>query len=94
MENALPEEVKHYIEIKLQTGQYSSAEEVFREAFHLLDVRDAEREEYRRSVREGFEQIHRGEYVVFDDEFEQNLFDRAMAVAEARRNAGTTRDVP
>jgi len=92
MENSLPEEVKHYIETKIQTGQYRTAQEVFQEAFHLLDVRDAEREEYRRSVREGFEQIQRGEYVVFDDEFEQGLFDKAMAVAEARRNAGVSED--
>lgn len=85
MDIKLPARLEDYIQSRIATGRYADAAEVIEQALQLLDERDVELEAFQASVQEGFDQIKRGDYVVFDDEYEKTLFARAIALAESRR---------
>ncbi|MFM7887512.1 MAG: type II toxin-antitoxin system ParD family antitoxin [Pseudanabaena sp.] len=65
MSIALKIEQEQFIEKKLQTGKYSSADEVIFEAFRLLEERDRHYEQWlqetRQKVADGLAQLERGE---------------------------------
>jgi antitoxin ParD1/3/4 len=85
MNVSLTPELDSYVQEKVQTGMYHSASEVIREGLRLLKeqdlIRDARLQELRSMVKEGFDQIDRGEYLEFHSPAEIT----AHIVAEGRR---------
>jgi len=67
MSIALRLEQEQFIHKKLETGKYSSADEVIFEAFRLLEERDRHYEQWlqdtRQKVQAGLEQLDRGERI-------------------------------
>lgn len=65
MSIALKIEQEQFIQKKLKSGKYSSADEVIFEAFRLLEERDQHYEQWlqdtRQKVAEGLAQLDRGE---------------------------------
>ena len=64
---------------KVESGLYSSAEEVLSEALRLLELRDKKLAALREDVRIGVEQLERGEYTEYTDETLHELFDEIEA---------------
>ncbi len=88
MNVSLTPELDTFIEGKVKSGLYNSASEVIRDGLRLLKERDALHEvrveELRNMVREGFEQIDRGEYLEFSSPEELT----AHIGREGRKRAG------
>ncbi len=67
----LSTEVENRIATKVQSGLYANADDVLREALHLLDARDQSRQnelaDLRQDIAIGVSQLDRGEYHLFDD---------------------------
>jgi len=65
MSIALKLEQEQFIQQKLESGKYSSADDVIFEAFRLLEERDRHYEQWlqdtRQKVKGGLEQLNRGE---------------------------------
>ncbi len=63
----LTAEIEQLVQSRVDSGQYSSAEDVVREAFLLLEIEERDRETKRRRLREkigrAIEQVDRGESV-------------------------------
>lgn len=74
MNVVLSPELENLIEEKIKSGNYNSASEVIREALGLLkeqdQLREIRREEVRREVMKGVEQIRNGEYTTISNEAE------------------------
>ncbi len=70
MNVSLTPELEKLVGRKVQSGMYSSASEVIREALRLLNEQDGLRrrslEELRKEIRIGLDQSNRGETVPFD----------------------------
>jgi antitoxin ParD1/3/4 len=75
-------ELEKLIQSKVESGCYSSASEVVREALHILEQRDEvfaiRKEEIRTQIEEGWQSAKRGELVDGDE-----VFDRIDAELEA-----------
>ena len=65
MNVSLPDKLEEWIHKKVASGLYKSASEVVREALRLLreqeELREIRRQELRRQVQEGLDQLDRGE---------------------------------
>jgi antitoxin ParD1/3/4 len=66
------------VQAQIDSGRYRDADEVVRKAVALLVDRDQEREELRRSIAEGFEQLEHGEGSVVTPELFKRLRENAM----------------
>lgn len=70
MNVSLTPELENLVAEKVKSGNYNSASEVIREALRLLKEQDElkriRREELRREVMKGVEEIRRGESADFD----------------------------
>ena len=70
MDVSLARELEELIDEKIASGKYISANEVIREALHLLKERDVieatKTEELRREIMVGYEQAQRGEVAPLD----------------------------
>ena len=77
----LPPELQRFVEDKVRAGQYASAEEVVRGALAMLrdqeELSAAELADLRRDVREGLDQLDRGDGEAWDVE-------RAKAALKAK----------
>jgi antitoxin ParD1/3/4 len=66
MNVSLTPELENLVQEKVKSGNYNSASEVIREALRLLkeqdQLREIRREEVRREVMKGVEQIQNGQY--------------------------------
>jgi putative addiction module CopG family antidote len=82
MEISLPTRLQEYIQSKIETGRYESAEAVIEDALQLLDTRDSELDELRRSVTEAYEGVARGESVVASDDHLAQIVQRARQQIE------------
>lgn len=69
------EQNEELIKQKVESGHYSSPDEVMDTALRLLDARDKKLDALRKDVQLGLEQIERGEYVEYKDETLDQLFD-------------------
>ena len=81
MEISLTPELEKYIQSKVGTKKYQTANDVvcdvIRTAAQQDQDRQAQLEEFRRSLQISRDQYDRGEYIeIYDDKDEQALFDR------------------
>ena len=89
---SLTEDLDRFVESEVKSGRFSNASEVVREGLRLMEARDSEDraklEWLRRSVKEGLEQIGRGEGVEIasGEELEVEI-DRIGKEAEAEFKA-------
>ena len=67
MNVSLTPELENFVNEKVKSGLYNSASEVLRESLRLLKERDMlkeiQRDELRREIMLGVEQIRRGEFI-------------------------------
>ena len=87
MNVSLSPELEQLIEAKVKSGMYNSASEVIRAGLRLLQEQDELRQirlhELKREVREGLDEIERGEVVDGDDVF-QELAERNLKFRKAK----------
>jgi antitoxin ParD1/3/4 len=71
----LTPQIEAMIQQRLETGRYSDASEVVREALRLLEERDREAQlaHVRARVLEGLESARRGELIEFNEEYLEQL---------------------
>lgn len=72
MNVSLTPELENWIKEKVNTGLYTSASEVIREAIRTLreqeEIRELQREKLRHQLQEGIEQLERGQSEVLTQE--------------------------
>lgn len=73
MNVSLTPELEKYIQSKVESGRYTSASEVVREALRLLEQKEQEREqalrEFRAELDDGLAELNRGEWVEGEEVF-------------------------
>jgi putative addiction module CopG family antidote len=71
------------IQAQVDSGRYRDADEVIRKAVALLVDHDREVEEFRRSVDEAREELHRGGGEYYTPELRREMWESAMRRAHA-----------
>lgn len=75
MNVSLTPELENFIADKVKSGRYTSASEVVREALRLLEereqLRDLQKQELRKKIAEGLDQLGRGEGIPGEEVFAQ-----------------------
>ncbi len=93
----LTEQLSHYIDSIVASGQYEDASEIVREALRLLRQKDQEHqaklEMLKNAVQKGLDQIQKGEGIVLENrEARSRYFDdverRVAAKAQGRNHFG------
>lgn len=90
MNVSLTPELENLVQEKVKSGNYNSASEVIREALRLLkeqdQLREIRREEVRREVMKGVEQIKNGEFTTYNsaEEMAESIISRAKSKKEAK----------
>ena len=87
----LSPELQQLVEQSLASGNYGSRDELLMEAVRLLARRDQQREELRRQIQIGRDQIDRGEYTEYDDEGLRERFKQLKERARQRIERNGTR---
>src|SRR5579883_761203 len=86
----LSQELEQLVQSKVQSGRYSSASEVIREALHLMDERDQvmalRREEIRERIAQGLASLERGKGVEGESVFARIEAELAALERDARRS--------
>jgi antitoxin ParD1/3/4 len=72
----IPASFQAFVRTAVASGQFQSEEQMVEEALRLLSQRDRRREEFRRQVQIGTDQLQRGEYTDFDDESLDEFFEQ------------------
>ncbi len=81
----LPEQLEAYVDFKVKTGLYSNGAEVLRDAVRHMMEGDEDAAKFlrlREAVTLGFEQIERGEGVLYTPKLMQEAKNRARARAQ------------
>ena len=81
MNISLNEQNEALIKRKVESGHYSSPNEVVDTALRLLDERDKKLDALRNDVRLGIDRLDRGDYSEYTDETLDQLFDELEAEA-------------
>jgi len=94
MNVSLTPELEKLVNEKVESGKYKSASEVVKEGLRLLKEREDELEALRRDIREGFEDIERGDYIDVDDSTHEAFVEDIKArgrlrLAELNKQTGT-----
>jgi antitoxin ParD1/3/4 len=88
MNVSLTPELENFVNEKVKSGLYNSASEVLRESLRLLKERDMlkeiQRNELRREIMLGVNQIRNGEYTSINSQQELESFTENL-ISEARR---------
>ncbi len=95
MNVSLTPELEILISKKVESGRYTSASEVVREALRLLEeqdtLRELRRDELRKEILKGVEQMRNGQYTAYSlDELNtlsKEISRRGRAKLEAKKNA-------
>ena len=88
MNVSLTPQLEQLIREKVESGRYNNASEVVREGLRLIETRDQKLELLRAQIQEGLDQIERGEFVVADDDyFDQVRADVKKDLANERQAA-------
>jgi len=91
MNVSLTPELERLVNEKVKSGMYNSASEVIRESLRLLQEQDElkriRRDELRREVMRGVEQIRRGESVTYESmtELVEDVITRGRAKLEKNK---------
>ncbi len=75
MSHSFPPELQQLVSDQLATGDYASEDEVLLAGVRLLADRTRQREELRREVQIGRDQLDRGEYTEYDEHTLREYFD-------------------
>jgi antitoxin ParD1/3/4 len=95
MNISLPPELENLVNEKIKSGRYNSASEVIRESLRLLQERDEleriRRDELRREIMLGVEQIRNGEFIELKTpedfaEFAERIKKEGREELERRKN--------
>lgn len=90
MNITLTPELENLIQKKIESGDYNSASEVIRDALKLLkeqdQLKELRREEIRREVMKGVEQIRNGEFVTYNsaEELAESIISQAKKDKESK----------
>jgi antitoxin ParD1/3/4 len=84
-------ELQQLVEQGLASGNYGSRDELLLEAMRLLARRDQQREELRRQIQIGRDQIDRGEYTEYDEVGLRERFEQLKGRAQQRIERHGTR---
>ncbi len=76
MSHSFPPELQQLVSDQLATGDYSSEDEVLLAGVRLLADRTRQREELRRELQIGRDQLDRGEYTEYDEHTLRERFDQ------------------
>ena len=79
----IPSEYLPFVKKAVASGRYQSEEAVIGQALKLL----SEQEELRQTIRQGFDQISRGECLELDEEELDDYFEALIHRAEERASA-------
>jgi putative addiction module CopG family antidote len=71
----LPPELNQFVERQIAAGRYDSADELLVDAVRVLRQWEVQQEAFHGAVRQGMDQLARGEYREYDDEGLAGLFD-------------------
>lgn len=94
MNITLSPELENLINEELQTGDYFSPNDVLREGLLLLKEikipREVRRENLRREIQKGIDDIREGRYTTYNsvEELAEDVIKEARAEFEAQRNNG------
>jgi putative addiction module CopG family antidote len=72
---ALPPDLGQFVEQQIATGKYHSEEELVVDAVRVLRRLAGQQHEFHDAVRQGMEQLARGEFTEYDDQSMSELFD-------------------
>lgn len=98
MNVSLTPELETLVHDKVESGLYTSASEVVREALRLLRERDQIQQqrlaELKREIAIGLEQLDRGESTTYDDQSLKDFFDEIKVqgrqrLAERKKQSGS-----
>ncbi len=64
----LPPELEEFVEQQIATGKYHSEEELVVEAVRVLHRLEVHQHEFHEAVRQGIDQLARGEFTAYDDQ--------------------------
>lgn len=90
MNVSLTPELENLVQEKVKSGNYNSASEVIREALRLLkeqdQLKELRREEIRREVMKGVEQIRNGESKTYNsaEEMAESIISQAKKIKESK----------
>ncbi|MCW5961161.1 MAG: type II toxin-antitoxin system ParD family antitoxin [Pyrinomonadaceae bacterium] len=90
MNITLTPELENLIQKKIESGDYNSASEVVRDALKLLkeqdQLKELRREEIRREVMKGVEQMRNGEFTTYNsaEELAESIISEAKREREAK----------
>ncbi len=76
MSHSFPPELQQLVSDQLATGDYSSEDEGLLAGVRLLADRTRQREELRRELQIGRDQLDRGEYTEYDEHTLRERFDQ------------------
>lgn len=90
MNITLTPELEKLINEEIKSGEYDSAGEVLRQGLLLLKERKARREDLRREIQKGIDDIREGRSKTYDsaDEMIEEVISEARAEFEARKANG------
>ena len=83
----LPPELDQFVADQIATGRYRSPEDLLVDAVRVLRQLDAQQRAFRDDVRDGMDQLARGEYAEYDDAGLDKLFAGLKERAVARGNS-------
>ena len=75
----IPSEYQAFVKTAVESGEFQSETQVVGASLRLLAERDRRREEFRREVQVGLDQLDRGEYTEYDDESLKEFFEQIKA---------------
>ncbi len=88
---ALPPELGQFVEQQIATGKYHSEGDLVVDALRVLSRVEARQHEFQEAVRQGMEQLARGEFTQYDDQSLGELFDSLKQRAMNRATCDESR---
>jgi len=85
----LSPEIEQYLQLKVGTGFYSNASEVVRDAIRRMWEEDEKLEKLRAAIRQGDEQIERGEGIAYSASQLDKITEKALHNASKGKKLGS-----
>jgi antitoxin ParD1/3/4 len=87
MSTVLPSDFESYVQQAVASGRYATALDAMHEALRLLKDHDQQAQRLREDIRQGVEQLDRGEGIEYDDAGLAGLFEEIEQQYLARKSA-------